>query len=62
MNLTNYSNSGSTTLTLTPTTSNESPSSSVGPLVLRLQPAPTVTWSEDVIDNEGLNRRSSKAC
>jgi hypothetical protein len=31
-------------------------------LTLQLAPPLTVTWSEDVIDNEHLNRRSSKAC
>jgi hypothetical protein len=31
-------------------------------LVLRLAPPASVTWADDVVDNEGLNRRSSKAC
>ena len=36
---------------------------STGPrLVLRLAPPVSVTWADDVVDNEGLNRRSSKAC
>ena len=32
------------------------------PLLLRLAPPLTVTWDNEVIDNEHLNRRSSKAC
>ena len=31
-------------------------------LNLYLTPAPTVTWEETVINNEGLGRKSSKRC
>lgn len=31
-------------------------------LVLRLQPAPKITWTEDTVDNEHLGRKSSKRC
>ena len=31
-------------------------------LVLRLQPAPKITWTEETVDNEHLGRKSSKRC
>eukprot|EP00980_Cylindrotheca_fusiformis_P006478 scaffold1377_cov126-Cylindrotheca_fusiformis.AAC.23 len=31
-------------------------------LQLTLQARPSVTWNEDVVDNEGLGRKSSKRC
>jgi len=31
-------------------------------LHLTLRPRPTVTWDESIINNEGLNRKSSKRC
>lgn len=30
------------------------------PLVLRLEPRPHVKWEQDVVDNEHMNKRSSK--
>ena len=48
--------------TTTITTATTTTTTDTLPLVLRLAPAATVTWSDDVVNNEGLNRRSSKAC
>ena len=31
-------------------------------LVLKLQQAPKITWTEDTVDNENLGRKSSKRC
>ena len=63
---------GSATHTITPVDSSSSRSVSPEPLVLRLRGAhettsPSrirrrITWAEDVIDNEGLGRKSSKVC
>ena len=33
-----------------------------GSVILRLNQGPRVTWEEDVVDNEGLGRKSSKRC
>lgn len=67
--------SGSATQTITPIDSASSRSPSPEPLVLRLRGAHDasgshtargdrrgITWAEDVIDNEGLGRKSSKVC
>jgi len=66
---------GSATQTITPVDSASSRSVSPEPLVLRLRGAHEattsntvrghrrrITWAEDVIDNEGLGRKSSKVC
>ena len=66
---------GSATQTITPADSASSRSVSPEPLVLRLRGAHDasgsitargqrrqITWAEDVIDNEGLGRKSSKVC
>lgn len=66
---------GSATQTITPNESASSRSPSPEPLVLRLRGAHDasgshttrihgrrITWAEDVIDNEGLGRKSSKVC
>ncbi|KIV84066.1 hypothetical protein PV11_06040 [Exophiala sideris] len=69
-------NVGSATQTITPPDSASDRSISPDPLVLRLRGAhdasatPStrpghrrrITWAEDVIDNEGLGRKSSKVC
>ena len=31
-------------------------------LVLKLKKAPTITWTEDTVDNEHLGRKNSKRC
>lgn len=31
-------------------------------LVLALKPKPRVTWAEDVVDNEHMDKKSSKRC
>ena len=31
-------------------------------LVLKLKKAPTITWTEDTVDNENLGRKNSKRC
>lgn len=67
--------SGSATHTITPVESASSRSASPEPLILRLRGAHEasdtntararrrrITWAEDVIDNEGLGRKSSKVC
>lgn len=38
----------------------ESPSTEAPTLTLRLRPRPTVTWGADVINNEGMGKKSSK--
>ncbi|KEF55209.1 uncharacterized protein A1O9_08863 [Exophiala aquamarina CBS 119918] len=65
---------GSATHTITPADPSSSRSASPEPLILRLRGAHEVsetgttrlrrriTWAEDVIDNEGLGRKSSKVC
>lgn len=66
---------GSATQTITPVDSASSRSVSPEPLVLRLRGAHEssgsntvrghrrrITWAEDVVDNEGLGRKSSKVC
>lgn len=68
-------NVGSATQTITPPDSSSDRSVSPDPLVLRLRGAHDatassssrghrrrITWAEDVIDNEGLGRKSSKVC
>lgn len=67
-----HANVGSATQTITPPDSASSRSVSPEPLVLRLRGAhdtsarPStrrrITWAEDVVDNEGLGRKSSKVC
>jgi len=64
---------GSATQTITPEDTASSRSVSPDPLVLRLRGAHDTTstepstrrriqWAEDVVDNEGLGRKSSKVC
>lgn len=66
---------GSATQTITSNDSASSRSASPEPVILRLRGAhdassttPTrthrrqITWAEDVVDNEGLGRKSSKVC
>lgn len=65
---------GSATQTITPEDTASSRSPSPDPLVLRLRghhdasggpstaPRRRITWAEDVVDNEGLGRKSSKVC
>ena len=54
---------GTTARTLTAINESQSAEASRNQaLVLRLQPTATVTWANDVVDNEGMNKRSSKAC
>ncbi|CAB9518748.1 Protein phosphatase 1 regulatory subunit 11 [Seminavis robusta] len=50
-------NSAVATVTLTETATQEPET-----LTLTLQPRPTVRWDSDVVDNEGLGRKSSKRC
>ncbi|KIX05291.1 uncharacterized protein Z518_06163 [Rhinocladiella mackenziei CBS 650.93] len=70
-----HSSTGSATQTVTPIDSASSRSASPEPLVLHLRGAHNasgtntarghrrqITWAEDVIDNEGLGRKSSKVC
>ncbi|KAK5220087.1 Type 1 phosphatases regulator ypi1 [Exophiala xenobiotica] len=71
---TRRTNVGSATQTITPPDSASSRSVSPEPLVLRLRGAHDagtggstslrrrITWAEDVVDNEGLGRKSSKVC
>lgn len=65
---------GSATQTITPEDTASSRSPSPDPLILRLRgdhdasggpstaPRRRITWAEDVVDNEGLGRKSSKVC
>ena len=53
---------GSATVVTASTPSVETDGGGRDRLVLRLAPPPSVTWADDVVDNEGMNRRSSKAC
>mmetsp|Transcript_107944 Transcript_107944/g.300097 ORF Transcript_107944/g.300097 Transcript_107944/m.300097 type:complete len:161 (+) Transcript_107944:73-555(+) len=52
--------SAATTMTITETQTPNDTSNEVLPLTLRAPPS--VRWDEDVIDNEGLGRKSSKRC
>ncbi|KAG6008231.1 hypothetical protein E4U21_004830 [Claviceps maximensis] len=58
---------GPSSNTLTQTQTSHSRSQSAAPRVLRLRgqhaaKGRTVQWAEDVVDNEGLGRKSSKVC
>jgi protein phosphatase 1 regulatory subunit 11 len=55
--------SGSITTTMTITATNETTSSNNGEILhLTLRPRPSVRWDENVEDNEGMGRKSSKRC
>lgn len=53
---------GEATATMTITETNDSSRQNYEILHLTLQPRPSVRWDEDVLDNEGLGRKSSKRC
>jgi len=53
-------NTTATTVTITHQTATSTNEEEVLPLTLRARP--NVTWNEDVQDNEGLGRKSSKRC
>ena len=57
-------NTANGTATLTITENATTPQNQQNEEVLRLtlQPRPSVTWDNDVVDNEGLGRKSSKRC
>ncbi|CAM9633726.1 unnamed protein product [Pylaiella littoralis] len=40
----------------------EAAAASPATLTLRLRPRPSVTWGADVINNEGMGKKSSKRC
>lgn len=50
------------TMTITRTTEPQTQNNNDEVLRLTLQSGPNVTWDENVIDNEGLGRKSSKRC
>uniref|UniRef100_A0A7S2N0T4 Type 1 phosphatases regulator n=1 Tax=Helicotheca tamesis TaxID=374047 RepID=A0A7S2N0T4_9STRA len=54
--------SGTATMTITETSAALPDPQEGEVLVLNLQARPSVTWDEDVVDNEGLGRKSSKRC
>jgi protein phosphatase 1 regulatory subunit 11 len=54
--------SGTQTQTTTQPRTSPRTSTAVGTLVLRPEERSHIRWAEDVIDNEGLGRKSSKVC
>ena len=55
--------SSSTTVVVTTTTQQQQPQQGQEPVLrLQLRPQSNVSWDTDVVDNEGMGRKSSKRC
>lgn len=56
------SSDGSRTITLTESNTNDEPQSTSATIRLKKKDSKKVAWREDTVDNENMNKKSSKCC